>query len=116
MASAFRRKRPGRFRLPVFRFGHPLQVPRFVDDPFEQPLNCLRTQRARVEPVDVREHFRFPRGLIDVHALFPFDASDLERARGARVEQADQMLVEHVDPAAQIVQVSPHDSPFSHRV
>src|SRR6185503_8548278 len=91
-----------------------LEPPRFVDDAFEQAADRAVIERAAVDVLHVREHFGLAGGLVDVHARLFLDTADLERARGARAEQAHELLVERIDPAPQRLELA-YNLLFSHR-
>src|SRR5687767_9366364 len=99
------------FFLPVRDAFEP---PRLVDDAFEQALDRAVVERAAVDVLYVREHLGLARGLVDVHPGLLLDPSDLERARGARAEQADELFVERIDAPPQLVQPA-YNALFSHR-
>src|SRR5215203_1568842 len=103
------------FRRPVLlrRVRDPLESSRFVDDPFEQPLHRLIVQWPHVDPLDVTEHLRFARRLVDLQPGELFLVTDLERARGAFVQELDEPLVERIDFSPQFVEA--HTAPFSQR-
>src|SRR5262245_20745276 len=47
-----------------------LEPARFVDDPLEQPGDCLGSERAfRRDAPDVQQHFLFAIGLVDLEPL-----------------------------------------------
>ena len=100
----------------MYFFGDPFEVAGLVDDALEQPLHRRVVERTEVRLFDVAQHFRLARRLVDRDLHLAFQPADLERARGARVQQLDQRLVEQVDAVPQIVEVRLHDAcPFSQR-
>src|SRR3954462_7361884 len=107
-----------------YRFGNPFEMPRLIDDPLEQPLDRRHVERPVVPPhcgrpvvpgLDVLEHFRFAFRLVNRHPHRALDAPDLERAGRPRVEQADQRLVQQIDPLSQVLELRLHACPFSQR-
>ena len=53
--------------------------------------------------------------LVNRYPHLTFEPADFKRARGARVQQAYERLVQQVDSFPQIVEVSLHARPFSQR-
>src|SRR5262245_51401345 len=90
-------------------------MPCLVDDAFEQPSDRVVIERTGVVGVDVAQHFRFARGLVDRDAHLTFQSSDLERARRSGVQQSHERFVEQVDSLPEVVEVRLHACPFSHR-
>src|SRR5262249_55528940 len=101
--------------LRLYFFSDPLEVPRLVDDAFEEPLDDLIVERPVVERLHVLQHFLLALRLVDRNAHLALQPADLERACRARVQQPHQRLVEQVDPLPQVVDVGSHASPFSQR-
>src|SRR3954466_12838235 len=56
----------GRLSLFHSSIRDPLEPPRFVDDPFEQPLDRTVVERPHVHALHVAEYFRLARRLIEV--------------------------------------------------
>ena len=87
----------------------PLQSPRFVDDALEQPLHRRIVERSRVDLLDVIEHLRLARRLIERPSR---RASSRDRSRsahcGAFAQQPDELLVDRVDLAPQLVEPCSH--------
>jgi hypothetical protein len=91
----------GPFREPVF-IRLPLEPARFVDDPFEQPADRLRVQRAAVGRHHVLEHLTLAGRLVDRHAELFLAAPQLERTAGPLVQQPHDFLIQRVDLAPQV--------------
>jgi len=98
----------------VLLFRDSLQSSCFVDDALEQPPHRAVIERSTVHALHVIEHFGLPVRLVDGHARCLFLASDGQRALGALAQQAHELLVDVVDPAAQRVERR-HSALFSHR-
>src|SRR3954469_9491610 len=98
-----------------YRFGNPFEMPRLIDDPLEQPLDGRHVERPVVPGLHVLEHFRFAFRLVNRPPHRALDAPDLERAGRPRVEQADQRLVQQIDPLSQVLELRLHACPFSQR-
>src|SRR6185295_7076342 len=82
----------------------PLQPPRLVDDPLEQPRDRVGAERAfGRDAADVREHLLLALGLIDLDPELLLDPADLAGDARALVQQAHEHFVDAVDVVAQIV-------------
>ena len=68
----------------------------------------------RVDALHVLEHLRLARRLVDLQAGRLLLVADLQRARGPRAQQPDELLVDLVDPPAELVEPA-HTALFSHR-
>src|SRR5450759_4281718 len=82
------------FLLQLYFVGDPFQMPGFVDDPFEQALDRRLVERSLVQSLHVREHLGFAFGLVDRDA---------------------HLALQQADPVPQVLEVSLHACPFSHR-
>src|SRR5262249_45345196 len=72
----------------------PLEAPRLVDDPLEQPRDRVRPERALGgHAANVREHLLLAIGLIDLDAELLLDAPDLARHARPLVQQPHQHFV-----------------------
>src|SRR6185369_4843731 len=82
----------------------PLEPPRLIDDPLEQPRDRVGPERSLGgDAAHVRDHFFLAIRLIDVDAALLLDAADLARDARALVQQAHQHLVDAIDVSTQIV-------------
>src|SRR5262245_5935036 len=97
MASSFP------FRFPVLVRGQPLQPPALVDDPLEHALHAPLVQGARVLPRDALQDPRFALRRVDGQPQGALHLADLHRAGGPAVDQAEQLLVDHVDALSEPV-------------
>ena len=91
-----------------------LGPPRFIDDPFEDPHDGFGRQRSgqlRCRLSDLVENLGFPFGLIDRERRFMFQPADFHRARHSHVQQPYELVVDDVNPVAQLFDA--HD--FSQR-
>src|SRR4051812_679473 len=75
------------FFLRFYCLGDPLEMPRLVDDALEQAFHRLLVERTVVDRLHVLQDFRFPLRLVDRDRHLALDAPDLQRTRGARVQQ-----------------------------
>src|SRR5574338_731618 len=87
--------------LSVLRLRHTFEAPRLIADPFEEPPDRGRIERARVDAFHVLEHLVFALRLVDRQAERLLRFPDGERAGGALVQQAHEIPVELVDAPAQ---------------
>src|SRR5262249_37601267 len=82
----------------------PFEAPRFVDDPFEQPRDRVRSERPfRRDAAHVREHLLLALRLIHLDPQLLLQLADLARDARALVQQPDQHFVHAIDVVAQIV-------------
>src|SRR5262249_10586364 len=97
MASSFP------FRFPVLVRGQPLQPSALVDDPLEHALHAPRVQGPGVLARDPLEDPGLALRGVDGQPQRALHLPDLHRPGGAGVDEAEELLVDHVDALAQAV-------------
>src|SRR5262249_54766215 len=86
--------------------GLALRAPRLVHHPLENPHDSVRIERTGQRCCRLShlcEDLLFAIRLIDRHAQVVLQAPDFHRARDAHVQEAHQLVVDHVDPPAQLL-------------
>src|SRR5262245_17246979 len=94
------------FRFPVLVRGQPLQAPALVDDPLEHALHAPRVEGARVLARDPLEDPGLALRGVDGEPQRALHLADLHRARGAAVDEAEELPVDHVDALAEGVDLA----------
>src|SRR3954467_9207886 len=85
---------------------HPLGATRLVDHAFENADDRFGGQRPRQRGgglPDLGQYLRFALRLINREAGLMLEATHFHRARNANVEESHELIVDHVDPAPQLL-------------